>query len=160
MRLVTKDWQLGLIVRRAVAPRSPQHQTTLSLQGGTSRPVIVPGVDPYVADRQWVTNNGVPSLTWFNPAAFTSNSPGVWGDVPKGYLVGPSFWNADAAFSRNINMAKGHRVEIRVEAFNIFNHANWGNPGITQGSTSLTNGNVTGTAGDPRIMQFALKYGF
>jgi len=163
LRVVTKDWQLGAIVQaRSGSGITPGIQNSLSLQGGTARPVIVPGVDPYIAPsaRQWVVNNGVPSLTWFNPAAFASNSPGVWGNVPKSYLFGPGFWNVDTAFSRNINMAKGHRVEIRVEAFNLFNHANWGNPGITQGSTSLTNGNVTSTSGDPRIMQFALKYGF
>jgi hypothetical protein len=163
VRVATKDWQLGLIVQaRSGSSITPGIQTSLSLQGGTARPVIVPGVDPYIAadQRTWVYNGLVPSLTWFNPAAFTANSPGVWGNVPKGYLFGPAFWNADAAFSRNVNLSKGHRVEIRVEAFNLFNHVNWGNPGITQGSVSLTNGNVTSTGGDPRIMQFALKYGF
>jgi len=163
VRMVTKDWQVGLIVQaRSGSNITPGIQTSLSLQGGTARPEIVPGVDPYIpaGSRQWVVNNGVPSLTWFNPAAFAPNSPGVWGNVPKGYLIGPGFWNADAAFSRNINMAKGHRVEIRVEAFNLFDHVNWGNPNITQGSNSLTNGNITSTSGDPRIMQFALKYNF
>jgi len=161
VRLVTKDWQMGVIVQaRSGSTITPGITTSLSLQGGVARPNLVPGVDPYAAERKWVINNGVPSLTWFNPAAFAPDAPGVRGNVPKGYLVGPSFWNADAAFSRNINMSGGHRVEIRVEAFNLFNHANWGNPGISQGSNSLTNGNVTSTSGDPRIMQFALKYGF
>ena len=162
VRMVLKDWQLGLIVQaRSGSSLTPGIQTNLSLQGGTARPFIVPGVDPYIPanQRKWVVNNGVSSLTWFNPAAFGPNSPGVNGDVPKGYLFGPGFWNADVAFSRNVNVSS-HRVEIRVEAFNLFNHSNWGTPNITQGSTSLTNGNVTSTSGDPRIMQFALKYNF
>ena len=66
----------------------------------------------------------------------------------------------DASFSRNIRLAGSKGVELRVEAFNIFNHANWANPTVQIGSTSLTNGRVTNTSGDPRIMQFAIKYAF
>ena len=47
---------------------------------------------------------------------------------------------------------------IRVEAFNLFDHVNWANPNVTV--DSATAGRITNTAGDPRIMQFALKYGF
>jgi len=66
----------------------------------------------------------------------------------------------DTSFSRNLNLSGGKRIELRVEAFNIFNHSNWANPTVQIGSTSLTNGRVTNTASDPRIMQFAVKYGF
>jgi hypothetical protein len=163
LRVATKDWQLGLILQaRSGSGITPSVATNNSLQGGIGRPILVPGVDPYIAadQRTWVMNNGVPSLTWFNPAAFGPNTPGVWGNTPKFYLTGPGYWNADASFARNLNMKGGHRVEIRVEAFNLFNHFNWGNPAVQQGSTSLTNGNVTSTSSDPRIMQFALKYSF
>ena len=64
------------------------------------------------------------------------------------------------SLSRNVNVAAAKRVELRIEAFNIFNHANWANPTVQIGSTALTNGRVTNTIGDPRIMQFAIKYGF
>ena len=62
--------------------------------------------------------------------------------------------------SRNVGLGRGRRVEIRVEAFNLTDHVNWSNPGVSIGSTSATNGRVTNTSGDPRIMQFALKYNF
>jgi hypothetical protein len=51
-------------------------------------------------------------------------------------------------------------VEVRIEAFNLFDTQNWANPTVQIGSTSLTNGRVTNTVGDPRIMQFALKFNF
>ena len=89
--------------------------------------------------------------------AFAQNTAGVWGNTPKGYLRGPSFWNADMAFSRNVRFG-GRAVELRAEVFNVFNQVNWGNPNVTLGAG--TSGQVTTTANDRRIMQFALKFGF
>jgi hypothetical protein len=48
-------------------------------------------------------------------------------------------------------------IQARVEAFNVFNWNNWGNP-----NTQITNANFGRilTVNAPRIMQFALKYSF
>jgi hypothetical protein len=129
---------------------------------GQQRPIIVTGVDPNVPDdqRTLAQTGSARSMAWFNLAAFAPNAPGLWGNVPRGYLRGPGFWNVDAAFSRNISVGNGRRVELRVEAFNLFDHENWANPTVQIGSTNLTNGRVTNTSGDPRIMQFAVKYNF
>jgi hypothetical protein len=162
LRSVTRDWQAGIIWQaRSGSPITPTASGNAALTGLPQRPMIVPGVDPYLPDDQRTLENtgGAPSLAWFNLDAFELNGPGVWGNVPKGYLFGPGFWNVDASFSRNISVGE-HRFEIRVEAFNLFDHVNWANPAVQIGSTSLTNGRVTNTAGDPRIMQFALKYEF
>ena len=59
-----------------------------------------------------------------------------------------------------MNLGGARRLELRVEVFNLFDHQNWANPTVQVGSTSLTNGRVTNTAGDPRIMQFAMKFAF
>jgi len=47
--------------------------------------------------------------------------------------------------------------DLRAEAFNIINHSNFGNPVSSLNSGSF--GKIQ-TTGDPRIMQFALKYVF
>lgn len=164
LKTLTKNWQAGIIwVARSGSPITPTATGDTALTGlGNQRPILVQGVDPYLpADqRQWATTGSAQSMAWFNVAAFAQNPAGSWGDTPKGYLVGPGFWNVDVSFSRNINMSGAKRVELRVEAFNIFDHQNWANPGVQVGSTSLTNGRVTNTIGDPRIMQFAFKFGF
>ena len=163
LRTLTRDWQVGLIYQaRSGSPITPSTTGNLSLTGlGQQRPMIVPGVDPNVPDdqRTFALTGGSQSMAWFNLAAFAPNSPGVWGDVPKGYLRGPGFWNVDLAFSRNLNINE-QRVELRIEAFNLFDTVNWANPTVQIGSTALTNGRVTNTSGDPRIMQFAVKYIF
>jgi Carboxypeptidase regulatory-like domain len=163
LKTVTRDWQTGLIWQmRSGSPITPTSTGDTALTGLPQRPILVAGVDPNLPEdqRTWATTGSVQSLAWFNLAAFAQNPAGVWGDTPKGYLTGPAFWNVDASFSRNINLSGGKRVELRVEAFNLFDHENWGNPTVQIGSTSLTNGRVTNTIGDPRIMQFAIKYGF
>jgi hypothetical protein len=50
-----------------------------------------------------------------------------------------------------------HRIEVRIEAFNAFNWFRPNNP--VNNLTLATFGRIT-TAGDPRILQFALKYSF
>jgi hypothetical protein len=163
LRTITKDWQTGIIWQaRSGSPITPTTTGDTALTGLPQRPILVPAVDPNLADDQRVfaTTGSVQSLAWFNLAAFAQNPAGLWGDTPRGYLAGPAFWNVDVSFSRNITVAGSRRVEFRVEAFNVFNHVNWANPTVQIGSTSLTNGRVTNTIGDPRIMQFAIKYDF
>ena len=116
------------------------------------------GVDPNLSEPTW--NSSHTALQYFNMAAFAQNTPGVWGNVPKGYLRGPGFWNIDLALSRNITIA-AQKFEARVEMFNVFNHVNWGNPTAAALALGATNaGAITTTNGDMRIMQFAIKYNF
>ena len=158
VRAFTKDWQTGIILQaRSGNPLTPSTTGDTALTGLPQRPMIAEGVDPNLksSERTWVDPR---TLQWFNMAAFAQNPAGVWGQVTKGYLIGPSFWNVDVSFSRNINMASGRRLELRVEAFNVFDNVNWANPNVTLANANQ--GRITNTTGDPRIMQFAMKYGF
>jgi hypothetical protein len=163
LNVITRDWQAGLIWQmRSGSPITPTTTGDFALTNLPQRPVLVDGVDPNLPadERTWANTGGSQSLAWFNLAAFAPNTPGNWGNTPRGYLVGPAFWNVDLSFSRNLRIADSRRIELRIEAFNIFDHQNWANPTVQIGSTSLTNGRVTNTIGDPRIMQFAVKYNF
>ena len=55
-------------------------------------------------------------------------------------------------------LASTQNLEFRVEAFNLLNNFNWGHPNLN--FSAGTFGRITTTAGDPRIMQFGVKYGF
>jgi hypothetical protein len=62
------------------------------------------------------------------------------------------------ALTREVRIRERHRLEFRAEAFNLLNHVEPTNPNAS--ISTLTNfGRVT-VFGDPRIMQFALKYYF
>ena len=95
---------------------------------------------------------------YLNPAAFAFPAAGTFGDFVRNSLVGPAFWNIDLALSRMISFATSQSVEFRVEAFNLLNHFNWGNPGTTFGAGTF--GRIRSQSGSPRIMQLGIKYGF
>ena len=94
---------------------------------------------------------------WFQRAAFVNNAPGVFGNVGRNSVLQPGTWNIDAALVRRVKVREGQSVEIRAEAFNVLNHANFG-----AATTSISSGNFGKilTSGAPRICEFALKYVF
>jgi hypothetical protein len=59
---------------------------------------------------------------------------------------------------RSFAVRERQKVEIRAEAFNLLNHYRPGNPGAST-SALASFGQIT-SSGDPRIMQFAVKYIF
>jgi hypothetical protein len=72
-------------------------------------------------------------------------------------LRSPHMWNLDFGLRKSVPVKNAHRIEFRVEAFNVLNHPNWdtanGNP--TSGAFGL----VTGKVGS-RVIQLATKYMF
>jgi hypothetical protein len=102
---------------------------------------------------------------YLNRAAFGVPAPGTFGDLEYRAVEGPAFWQIDAAFSRLIDLGSTRNLELRIEAFNLTNHFNWGNPTTTatSGVATLTSsqfGRITTNGGYQRIMQFGVKYGF
>ena len=104
---------------------------------------------------------------YFSRAAFAQPEPGTYGNEKRNALVGPHFRSVDLAVSRQINLAGTRALELRLEAFNLFNTFNWGDPGMDQaagGTIANINsgqfGRITTQAGAPRIIQLGLKYAF
>jgi hypothetical protein len=161
---ITRDWQVGLIIQaRSGSPLTPSISEDRALTGEPNqRPVRLEGVDLYLPEWVEVLDGNGHFDYWqvlnAETPGYANPDIGGRGNTRRGDLYGPGFWNADLAFSRNIGLQGGRRVELRVEAFNLFNTVNWGNPNVTFGGN--TYGRITGTTGDPRIMQFAAKFEF
>ena len=119
--------------------------------GGVDQPNYMPGN---------LTGNHNPrtGLPYFNTALFTEEAIGQVGDSHRRFFHGPGINNTDLALLRDFHLYREHTAQFRAEAFNVFNHTQFNNPGgnITNGSTF---GIVT-SARDPRIMQLAVKYQF
>ncbi len=72
---------------------------------------------------------------WFDPTAFVLQPAGQLGNLGRGTLVGPDLKTVDLALLKRIPWARlgnGGRVELRVEAFNVFNRANFGIPSLNR----------------------------
>ena len=94
---------------------------------------------------------------YLNPAAFTAPANGTYANMGERNIKGPGSIKIDMGVTRTFQLRENHSLEFRAEAFNIPNHLNPGNP-----DTAITSSNFGRilSAGDPRIMQLALKYVF
>ena len=99
--------------------------------------------------------------SYFNRAAFAQPAAGTLGNLPRNSVIGPNFWNVDLAVSRLVGVTATQRLELRLEAFNLLNHFNWGDPIATNLNFNAgTFGRITTQAGAPRIIQLGIKYDF
>ncbi len=95
---------------------------------------------------------------YLNRAAFAQPAAGTFGNHERNSIRGPGFWKVDLAISRLFQFSTSQNVEVRLEAFNLLNNFNWGNPNVNFSSGLF--GRIQTLAGDMRIMQFGVKYAF
>jgi hypothetical protein len=90
--------------------------------------------------------------------AYTTTAVGAIGNVGRNTLRGPDVDVFDAALLRNFPITEGWNIQARWEVFNVTNTPEFGQPNgnITSGSVA----SITTLAGDPRVMQFALRVSF
>jgi hypothetical protein len=169
-------------------PNGPFADTYLLPDGNdqtTQRPDIVPGVPLTLPGGG---HNGVPLI---NPAAFKApptNAEGFftrYGDEGNGVIRALPTWQMDMALMKNTKINERFSVEFGVQAFNIFNHTQLGDPnqltlnydsgtgllsprpnfGVITSTVNFNNNNDnvaspnTGT-GLPRQLQFMLRVKF
>lgn len=102
-------------------------------------------------------NNG---NDYFERTAFGMNALGQAGTSKRRFFYGPGEDNYDMAITKNLPLSESKSLLFRVEAFNIFNHAQFFGPQAVDGNIgSSTFGRVI-SAASPRILQGALKFSF
>ncbi len=96
---------------------------------------------------------------YFNTAAFTQPAAYAFGTSPRtlSNVRGPNFFSTNLGVSRNFAFTETVRLQFRVEAYNLFNRANFNLPGITFGGANF--GVINGTQ-DPRQLQLGVKLFF
>jgi hypothetical protein len=131
LRRLTSNWQFAQLA--AFRSGFPYHayanvqRPTSGIELLRNRASLVPGTSPILSKPTDVP--GGKQLLDVN--AFTDPPPGEIGNLGRNSLRGPSFWNIDVSIGRTfpVPMApESVRLQFRADIFNIFNHANLGNP--------------------------------
>lgn len=145
----------------------------VSLQSGNPLNIVqasttitgVATVRPNANGSVQLTNN--PLGNWFvNPTGAYTLVTNTFGNVSRNSVVGPDFKNFDLSVFKNTKLTEKINLEFHVDAFDLFNHPNYGQPGRTFSPTSTSFGIITGTrfptgdSGSSRQMQVAMKLKF
>jgi Carboxypeptidase regulatory-like domain len=106
--------------------------------------------------------NGNPrnGLPYFNTAVFPENALGTPGTAKRRFFYGPGLDNYDMALLKTVRLTESKSLQFRLEAFNVFNHAEFFGPQAVDGNIdSSTFGNVINAA-SPRLVQVGAKFNF
>lgn len=107
---------------------------------------------------------------YFNTKDFSQQPLGTVGNSPRNAFFGPSLVNDDFSLIKNTRLTERFSLELRAEAFNIFNHPNFSNPntslyngpGVINPSAGRITSTISASGGLPssRQLQFAEKFIF
>jgi hypothetical protein len=131
----------------------------LTGNSAAERAELVPGQNPVLSNRT--------AAQWFNTAAFCqipSTSPtcpgsglSINGDSSRNMLRGPTFKDVDLAVSRDFVFKEHLDLQLRADAYNVFNLVSLNPPGATAGSATF---GVITSASAMRQLQLGLRFTF
>lgn len=156
---IVGGWQLNGIHRyTSGTPIGVGGGGVIPLFGAGNRPNRNPGVNPKAnSDR----GSFDPARdVYLNLAAFSQPAPFTFGNAAPNYTDIRTFGqiNEDFSILKHFQIREGHRLQFRTELFNAFNRVVFGGPAANINAPA-TFGRI-GSAGQPRQVQFALKYVF
>ncbi|MGH9507552.1 MAG: carboxypeptidase regulatory-like domain-containing protein [Terriglobales bacterium] len=160
--LLTNGWELaGITTFQSGLPysvfntfaRNLNCQSGWSFYGCWDRPNQVTRGLTFYTNPRFSPNNAL-----FEPGAFAPQAIGTNGDSGRNSWHGPGLSDYDFSLYRNVQVSESKSFQFRFEFYNLFNHTNFANPNTTVGTPSF--GQITGTQGNPRLIQLALKLYF
>jgi hypothetical protein len=160
-------WQLsGIVTMESGAPINlgvSGNNVCGTIPNCAVRPNQIGGISyPHTATTLSSGNN---TVQWFDPSAFAINFiPGTttatFGNVRKNSLRGPGRDNWNMALFKQIAFTERLRSELRLEAYNVFNHTQFrgdvNGGGINTGIGGTDVGKIT-SAYDARTLQLGVK---
>jgi hypothetical protein len=150
--VLANDWTItSLVTLQSGVPIAVTQTTNFNAFAGfgVQRPNLIG--DPTLPAGQRTPSH------WFNTAAFAVAPQFTVGSASRNPVRGPSYRDVDLALLRRIPMRANRAIEIRAEIFNLLNTPPFGAPAGVFGAANF--GTII-SAGDPRVVQLALKFLF
>ena len=151
VKAVLGGWQLsGILSLQSGEPFSVYSNVDDARSGTGNQRADMIG-DPYLTTGR---GRGAEVAEWLDPAAFTVNALGTFGNSGRNRFIGPGYADTDLALEKEFRPVERLGIQLRAESFNAFNRPNLMNPdnGVGDGNFMA----IT-SAFDPRILQFALR---
>ncbi|MCB9383504.1 MAG: carboxypeptidase regulatory-like domain-containing protein [Bryobacterales bacterium] len=149
-RWVLGGWQVGGILNLlGGTPDSHTFNQDTTNVGGANRGDVIGDINLPSSQRT--------IDRWFNTDAIGPGQPGVIDNAGRNMVWGPGTKAFDFSLSRRFTITERQSLQLRFESFNFTNTPVFGRPNTAIGTA---NAGVITTAGEPRRIQFGLKYAF
>ena len=159
----TGGWTLSGLTRFSTGlPVTLFNNGDTSLLGTIPNGINSDGVDTpdYVPGALNVNHNPRNGRAAFNTALFGVPEQGRLGTAARRFFYGPGMANFDMALHKRMALTEARQVELRVEAFNIFNHAQFFGAAAVNGNIDSASFGQVVNAMAPRVVQLAVKFQF
>jgi hypothetical protein len=161
---LTKGWSLSGITRFASGfPVTMINNGDNSLIGTNPNGVNNSSIDEPDYDGGALHRNKNPRTNgnnYFATTDFSMNALGSPGTSKRRFFYGPGADNYDMAIAKTLPFTESKSLLFRVEAFNVFNHAQFNGPQAVDGNIGSSTFGEAISAAAPRILQGALKFSF
>jgi len=158
-----QGWELSGITRFSTGlPVTLVNYGDNSLLGAEPNGINNYGVDePDVAPGSLSLNrNPRNAQPYFNAGLFSENALGTPGNASRRYFHGPGMENFDMALLKNLRLTESKALQFRIEAFNVFDHAQFFGPQAVDGNISSSTFGQVVSAAAPRLVQVGAKFTF
>ena len=160
----TLGWQVSGLTRFSTGfPVTLINNNDTSLLGSEPNGVNNFGVDQLQFTPGKLERNSNPFRNGgdaFNTALFSLPALGNFGNARRRFFHGPGSDNTDFALEKSTRVAGQQQITLRVEAFNVFNHAQFFGPAAVEGNIGSNTFGQIQMAAPPRLMQLSARYRF
>lgn len=159
----TSNWHLSGITRFSTGmPVTLFNNDDTSLIGSMPNGINNNGVDTpeYTPGKLQLNRDPRNGLSAFNTSLITLPEVGEMGNARRRFFYGPGTENFDASLEKSLALGESRSLLFRVEAFNVFNHAQFFGPDAVQGNPDSANFGKFINANAPRQLQLVAKFSF
>jgi hypothetical protein len=180
LKPLTNFWSLDFVVTsRTGLPFDIQNQTATPSASSTSATARTgffgQGRPDYNGNPVYISDPNAPGGRRLNPDAFSVPSDFTQGNLGRNVIRGFGLNQVDFTLRRDLQLNDRFKLQLRVEAYNVLNHANFANPSVQEGANlaspnfgimnRMANNSGFGgggiyTNGGPRTMQAVLRLEF